>query len=364
MPIALMQSLISTVSELKMSDDDDTSAMLSRALTYLVLYSTLGNVARWSFGVKILEKADDGAPDVVAEEKKQAKANDVEASEVVGSDTKTHGTHSRLPSEATAIVTVGPSRSDGERRFYLADDEDATRLDLSRVTTTDLSRTNAALDVQGPHLPLSTISSMATLAPTNSQQISFALPPSADKSDDPKANFGPVTDIPKPEPPVSPIRRFGRALKRFWIGFYDFMTMPLWAALASIIIALIPPVQNIIANHMTPVRQALEQAGDCSIPLTLVVLGAYFYTPPPKDAPRRTLKERVLGIFGKREDSAPAAEETKPIAGQKRTIAISVVARMLVCPLIMLPIMFGFVRLGSPSVFNEYVSIRLWSVCS
>ena len=44
LPIALMQSLVVTVHGLKWDIDDTKSAMLGRALTYLVLYSTLGMV--------------------------------------------------------------------------------------------------------------------------------------------------------------------------------------------------------------------------------------------------------------------------------------------------------------------------------
>lgn len=44
LPIALMQSLVVTVPGLKWDEDDTKSAMLGRALTYLVLYSTLGMV--------------------------------------------------------------------------------------------------------------------------------------------------------------------------------------------------------------------------------------------------------------------------------------------------------------------------------
>ena len=44
LPIALMQSLVVTVSGLKWGDDDNKDAMVGRALTYLVLYSTLGMV--------------------------------------------------------------------------------------------------------------------------------------------------------------------------------------------------------------------------------------------------------------------------------------------------------------------------------
>jgi auxin efflux carrier family protein len=44
LPIALMQSLVATVPSLKWGDQDDRDSMLGRALTYLVLYSTLGMV--------------------------------------------------------------------------------------------------------------------------------------------------------------------------------------------------------------------------------------------------------------------------------------------------------------------------------
>lgn len=349
MPIALVQSLISSVAELKMSEDDTSSDMLGRALTYLVLYSTLGNIARWSFGVKILEKADDGAPDVVAEEKAAAKARNLEANapdvqlngEPKMVDVPLSASHSRGPSDTTTIAapqTIG--RANG--RFFLAEDDDANG-------SGELSRTQTLLDVHEPRPPFSTQSSSATLAPQLSRAPSY--------SEDlpfPKSGFDPEEAA--PQPPATPLRRFLRMAKRVWLGFYDFMTMPLWAALFSIIIALIPPVQNVIANHMAPLRAALEQAGDCSIPLTLVVLGAYFYTPPPKDAPKRSMKERLVGMF-KRNDPAIVAQEIRPtIPGQKRAIAIAVTSRMLVTPLIVIPIILAFIKANFPPVFNEYAS--------
>lgn len=52
LPIALMQSLVITVPGLKWSSDDNEDAMVGRALTYLVLYSTLGMVVS-VFGVVV-----------------------------------------------------------------------------------------------------------------------------------------------------------------------------------------------------------------------------------------------------------------------------------------------------------------------
>ena len=46
LPIAVMQSMVLTVHGLKWGPDDTRDAMLGRALTYLVLYSTLGLMVR------------------------------------------------------------------------------------------------------------------------------------------------------------------------------------------------------------------------------------------------------------------------------------------------------------------------------
>lgn len=48
LPIALIQSLVIEVPGLKWGHDDTKDQMLGRALTYLVLYSTLGMMVRRS----------------------------------------------------------------------------------------------------------------------------------------------------------------------------------------------------------------------------------------------------------------------------------------------------------------------------
>lgn len=58
LPIALMQSLIGEKMPLKWGDDDTKDQMLGRALSYLVLFSTLGIIVRWSIGVRLLTSAE------------------------------------------------------------------------------------------------------------------------------------------------------------------------------------------------------------------------------------------------------------------------------------------------------------------
>jgi hypothetical protein len=43
----------------------------------------------------------------------------------------------------------------------------------------------------------------------------------------------------------------------------QFMTVPMWAALISIFIAMIPPLQAFL-NRMEPVKKAIKGAGQCS----------------------------------------------------------------------------------------------------
>jgi predicted permease len=353
MPIALMQSLTSSVGDLKRTANDTAADMMSRALTYLILYSTLGNIARWSLGVKILEKADEGAPEVVATAKQ--KNRDIETSAVVVDVPKTVDiTRSRSPSDATMVGRQTISRVPSSSRFFMEGDDD----DDYYSRPGELSRTHSFLDSTEPRQPLSAKSSSATLVPLTFSSLSYTTVPAVDKSfAEPPSKLD--VEPKEPQPPVSLLRRMLRTLKKIWLGFYDFMTMPLWAAFFSIIIAMIPPVQNIFANHTGPLRQALEQAGGCSIPLTLVVLGAYFYTPPPEGSPKRSLKERVLGMFKRLSKQRKDQQEpvpvnvSPPIPRRKRTVAVAIAARMLFCPLIVIPMLLAFIKGDFPAVFSE-----------
>ena len=176
-----------------------------------------------------------------------------------------------------------------------------------------------------------------------------------------------------------------KALKRL----HKFMTIPLYAALASFIVALIPPLQHLMMEHVATVRGLLVGAGACSIPVTMIVLGACFYN-APQDKPlesstamidaeadedlsivseddadteqRReaslsrslmntsqlsaiTLAESVKGAFNMRsprrrfKDRGKGKVESGERPGETTTVVIACLARMIVTPLIILPVM-------------------------
>lgn len=176
------------------------------------------------------------------------------------------------------------------------------------------------------------------------------------------------------------------------------MTAPLWAAILSLIVALVQPLQHSLDVHLWPVKTAVSQAGNCSIPLTLIVLGAYFYRPPSEeDEERKKAKKahrrsdslwrrasqaslvnsvrEMLSLKhadsdldsdleedrawneeerrGRRERRQRRDEQKKMMEGETRTVLVAIVARMVIVPAMFLPVMVLGAWLDIPHVFEE-----------
>ena len=175
-------------------------------------------------------------------------------------------------------------------------------------------------------------------------------------------------DTPGPvwsNPPPTFMQRVIRSGRSVWRKVNDFMTPPLWASVLSLVVALNQPLQHLLGVQMRPVRDAIAQAGDCSIPLTLVVLGAYFHHPPEKsellppesNGPQASLVDHLRRIFsleGWKEDSGTLTRARNRYEG--RTVFVSILARMVVAPALLLPlVVFGRLQ-GYPQVIRECAS--------
>lgn len=157
-------------------------------------------------------------------------------------------------------------------------------------------------------------------------------------------------------------RRFRRQIRHGWKSFNEFMTVPLWAAVASLIVACIQPLQHALDQHMQPIKGALASAGNCSIPLTLIVLGAYFYK--PKETPEEAERGRSLSTkkstgsllksvrealdlksrwknHNRRRTEGSVSSIPKPEGqpGETRTVIIAILSRMVIVPLLLMPLM-------------------------
>ncbi|KAJ6570094.1 auxin efflux carrier [Mycena vulgaris] len=370
LPIALMQSLVITVPGLKWGPEDNKNAMVGRALTYLVLYSTLGMVLRWSYGVRLLAQSD---PE--SEANPDAETSALPDHAFPADEGTLRPTSSAFDDTIPQIHVVQPSRpslqAGHERRrsrFYnsFPNSPNQSRVQLPSIDTSPNS------------------SSVSTFVPSPEGSDS--------ESDDaePRSHADPALPA-LPQHVRRPSRhvrqpstmsqagvrttRLRRRVYRAWVALNEFMTVPLWAALASLVVACVRPLQHALEEHMQPVKGAVTSAGNCSIPLTLIVLGGYFYPAPPEaGAPAATtttitaadslrasrsttsLLESVREMFGK---PAPGRRAEKPVArpGETKTVVIAVVSRMILTPMLLLPLIALCAKFDLHAVFEDPVFV-------
>ncbi|KAJ7464064.1 auxin efflux carrier [Mycena latifolia] len=311
LPIALMQSLVVTIPALKWGPDDKPDALLGRALTYLLLYSTMGLVLRWSVGWQLLTKSDASDPE------SDAQPADVD--------------------ETTALA-----------RFEYSPDGGTPR--ATRSAFEEIQLQPAPLSRSCNWFPKSPNQSSKRLEEVSSASSSTVVPEESQFENDSDAE-SPTHPAPpqyvRPASSVSRVGPLGTHVQRVWTKLNRFMTAPLWAALASIIIACVGPLQVVFTEHMPPVKRALTNAGSCSIPTTLVVLGAYFYPPPAENAPREGGAEKLC--------AGQHAAGTHP--GETKTMAIAVVSRMIITPLLLLPLIALCAKFDFQAVFEDPVFV-------
>ncbi|WFC98030.1 hypothetical protein MYAM1_000751 [Malassezia yamatoensis] len=262
LPVALIQSLVGTVPELHWvrngKDNDTPDDMLGRALTYLVLFSTLGTVQRWSISSNLLSRVSNETPPPP-----------------------------RLERSRTGLTD--------DVTDYLIDDRHRNQLANRSQITVEAYRDDP-----------------------NGQQID---------------------STPESE---SFLRKVSRGIRKVIRTVLDFMTIPLWAAVASFVVAMIPSLQKFILS-LTPLVGALQQAGGCSIPLTILVLGAYF----SGDAadPSSHENENI-------ESQSPSAPDYS-----WKTITAASTARMILTPLILIPMLAYLCIVSKSKVVDDPIFI-------
>ncbi|KAI0295625.1 membrane transport protein-domain-containing protein [Multifurca ochricompacta] len=281
LPVALLQSLAVTVPGLNWGQEDTVDAIVGRSLTYLLLCGTMGQLLRWSYGVRLLSKAV--SPD------ETTCASSFGVSEELENDRTSFGVH---PS--------GFGDSDRAPPLIVADSHQSSQYTYSTLRTHGLE------------------------------------------------NFDWVDDCAS-------------------LGIHRIL-----------VVALNEPLQHLLSVYLRPICGAISQAGDCSIPLTLVVLGAYFHQKSPSDIPEPSNSDDVYEsqslrvLFASRlhkmifclrksqkDDTGTRPCSTPPLQnkGEGTTVFVVILARMFLAPALLLPfVVFGTVR-GYPHVFKDPVFI-------
>ncbi|CAA7265021.1 unnamed protein product [Cyclocybe aegerita] len=405
LPIALMQSLVISVPDLAWGDDDNRNAMLGRALTYLTMYSTLGMVVRYSYGVSLLSRADTILVPTAA--------HNGDADE---NTPLLLGDSPNLRSQpSTSTITVSGSYQSSKRNSHsgsprlVHSPKDVTHADLPELIMS--SRGDPPPPLAGrPHFPRrrTTFYNSFPNSPNNSVTNLARYDTSLNTTDTEDSDEENTRDVEAPDsglPAPSthhvrqsshshthhPVTHFlhhvGRRVARFWVALNDFMTMPLWSATLSLFVACISPLKHALEFHMQPLNNAINTAGKCAVPLTLVVLGAYFYVPPPEGSDTtntgerrlsrserksrsRTLVERVKDTFGipryQRSSTPPAKKEEPLKPGETKTVALAVAARMVITPVLLVPLMVFATRFDWHAIFEDpvFVTVNTILLCS
>lgn len=312
LPVALLQSLAVTVPGLKWGEDDTKDAIIGRALTYLLLCSTIGQFLRWSYGVHLLSMAD---PEEEEEET---------------------GHISGLQDDATSTSEVADTRPNlrAPNRRHTAP------VFYSFPSTPFLPAVDLSPDPQFDSISDSDSS-------TNDDELQ-------------------VPAWTRPSPTY--LQRAGRSVRHIWKKVTNFLTPPLWASLISLAVALNQPLQHVLEVHLHPVQGAITQAGNCSIPVTLVVLGAYFHRPAEKtesvpssaDSWRRaSFASSLREIFHlkAREEGGRLHVQQRSGRGEGKTVFVAIFARMIVVPALFLPFMALGALWDHPPVFQDPVFI-------
>ncbi|KAI6029842.1 membrane transport protein-domain-containing protein [Pisolithus microcarpus] len=311
LPVALMQSLVATVPGLKWTADDDQDAMFGRALTYLVVFSTLGMMLRWSYGVQLLGQADTEEPELI-EDVLPGHA-DVSSTDQTWLPSPTRGAEPRRSAQNALHCQLyaryrphrhldthvppagfGEELSDSSPFHTPSDSELETDSDETLVTRVPRRPWHFS---NTSNTPLSHVSAIdAQTRPTTAAQRF----PSCR-----------VTTL------SQPLRTFIHRLRTRRIRI-PAPPPPLFASLLALLFTL-PPLQKILnSNAMVPVKGALDGAGACSVPLTLIVLGGWFWEDSGKagkDATRGHRGEAGDGIkteSAERRSGVPGGDEDEP----------------------------------------------------
>ncbi|KAK9367166.1 auxin efflux carrier [Lipomyces kononenkoae] len=301
LPVSLTVALAQTLPALKWLPDDTSDMIASRGILYLLIFQQLGQMLRWSWGYNTLLAKNDG-------------------SEII-----------TLTSSRLSISTVPDRDHDNDDDIDVENDADEVAQFISRNVNSELSIETIALTAK-QLIPedsstdsSSSSSSDVSDSPTGSlfYNSDQTLLPSFNRSyrkDSNRSWFYRIVDSPRLH-----------QVQRFLVNLLKYMNPPLWAMISALIVASISPLQHwLFEDKDTFVYRtftsAITQTSQVSIPLILVVLGANLY---PDDT------------------AAP------PSPNFKRIVASSLVARMLISGIVLIPLLAVFAKFVHLSIIDD-----------
>ncbi|KAJ4291979.1 hypothetical protein N0V90_009877 [Kalmusia sp. IMI 367209] len=350
LPISLVISLSKTLSGLhwRRVPGDNDNEVAARGILYLLIFQQLGQLVRWTWGFNVLL-----APADAYKDEDDGRNSIMESGECSDGETERLLDDSHSDYESGNVTSYATSISTGS-----SDSDSIFQRENVQSATTFATPTNGNTVVKGP----GHVNGNGNGHFENGVQVGFVLPY---KADDP------------PKGPKKFLARFNRATQRFarsvrdsvarvarrvfmslpnWLqrtlaklylcsakflaGCWEFMNPPLWAMLAAIIVASVPPIQHAFFDPGTflsnSVTRAVSQSGGVAVPLILVVLGANLArnTLPKED--NRTIEDAKV---------------------EKKLVIASLVSRMLIPTIIMAPLLAITAKFVPVSILDDPIFV-------
>ncbi|KAF2143336.1 uncharacterized protein K452DRAFT_225274 [Aplosporella prunicola CBS 121167] len=349
LPISLVLSLSKTISGLHWSQvpGDNDEEVGARGILYLLIFQQLGQLVRWSWGYQVLLKPASEYPDEDA-----GRAASLEQGDI---DDASSFERERLIEERDSedVSRPGPQDSDFESGTMTPINGEQ-RVDSIASSSSSTTHRNA----NGKVMPTPANGNVVGNGPGNMAGHTTADEPQPEDipsgykgwwkrfrawvsriaasawSGVSSASQKAFHTLPSPVQKV--LSTIEAGIAKFLHGLWEFMNPPLWAMLAALIVASVPPLQELFFNEGTfvnnSVTRAVSQSGNVAVPLILVVLGA--------NLARNTLPR----------ESAQDIEDSKD---EKKLLYAALISRMVIPTVIMAPMLALLGKFAPVSIIGD-----------
>ncbi|CAO3619522.1 unnamed protein product [Cunninghamella echinulata] len=284
-PLAIMTSLaVSEAGKVLLWNSDDTlEAAAARGISYTLFFAIFGNLLRWSYGYRLLQRKETDDIDTLSEIDEEVVHHDV----------------------MDSTLNVPPSYS----QVYINQQQQSASSSSSSIS-------DQAGTLKLPGMPDRKLSSM-TLAVTPK-----------DEDQDPFKKLIPSqpnerTSLLHPQQQQKNDSGIIAFIKRVANKIHSVMTPPLYAAVLALIVGLSPLKPILYDKHsfLYPAfTKAIEQCGKAAVPIILSCLGAQL---------------------------ADISESSQTSPHIKKPVTLAVMIRMMMTPFLVIPIVILFVKYGA-----------------
>ncbi|KAF2461961.1 auxin efflux carrier [Lineolata rhizophorae] len=385
LPISLVLSLSKTLSGLhwdKIPGDNDDEVG-ARGILYLLIFQQLGQIVRWSWGYNVLlapkhtyevEGEGDRRNDRLergeyltnaANHSQRSLLNDSERSSLLSNFERERPQDSDYESATPVSARDNDGSSSCSSSSTSSSDSET---DPETVSTYTATPANGNLG-QGPSGSL--LANKLSRHESSGRITSFPPPPQSSPSDEslpagwkglwPRLKRAVTRALGRflaalgsrisaggraifnafPTPVQKVLTKVWLRISRFFRGLMDFMNPPLWSLIIGIVVACVPALQHTFFTPGTfinnSVTRAVNQSGNCAVPLILVVLGG--------NLARNTLPK---------EDDADDADDAKV---ERKLLVASLVSRMLLPTAMMAPLLALTAKFVPVSILDDPIFV-------